>query len=119
MQSTAKTVDEYMETVPDDRRAALERIRDLCQKHLKGYHEEMGYGMPGYTRNGVGEVGFNSQKQYISLYFTNLEVLNKYRHHFQDVGKSCIRYRNPAKIDFALMEQVLKDTAASNAEICP
>jgi uncharacterized protein YdhG (YjbR/CyaY superfamily) len=68
MQSTASTVDEYLETVPPQRLEALTKLRELCLRTLTGYEESMAYGGPTYSKNGVVEVGFMSQKQYISFY---------------------------------------------------
>lgn len=39
----------------------------------------MAYGMPGYRRDSVIEVGFASQKQYISLYMLKQSVLDAHR----------------------------------------
>jgi hypothetical protein len=35
-----------------------------------------------------------------------------------DTGKGCIRFRRPDRIDFALVEKLLRDTAASAEEPC-
>jgi hypothetical protein len=37
LQSKATTVDEYMNGVPEDRKPALSRLRELCLKILEGY----------------------------------------------------------------------------------
>ena len=119
MQSKASTVTEYLQTVPPERIEAMTRLRELCCSTLDGYDEGIQYGMPSYSRGGVVEVGFNSQKNYISLYILNKEVLDRYRHLLGDVGKGCIRYRKPSQIEFQLVERILKDAAASSAPICP
>ncbi len=118
MQSTATTVDEYMDTVPAERRDALTRLRQLCLDKLEGYEESMQYGMPSYSKDGAVEVSFNSQKNYISLYMPK-EVVDRYRDRLKDVGNCCIRYRRPEQIDFAVVEKLLEETATSSAEICP
>ena len=119
MQSTATTVDEYMETVPPQRLEALTRLRQLCLSTLEGYEESMQYGGPTYSKNGTIEVGFMSQKNYISLYVLKKEVVDRYRDQLKDVGKGCIRYRRPEQIDFAVVEKLLEETVTSSAEICP
>ena len=119
MQSTAATVDEYLETVPPERLAALSEIRQLCLQILSGYEESMAYGGPAYSKGGTIEVGFISQKHYISLYVLNKEVLDKYRHRLKDAGKGCIRYRKPEQIDFEIVKKLLEETARSDAAICP
>lgn len=120
MQSKAPTVDAYLAEVPADRRAALQEIRRLCKTHLVGFEENMAYGMPGYSRDGTIEVGFASQKNNIALYILRTDVLNLHRDRFSPsaMGKGCIRYANPRKIDFDLIETMLKQTAQSRGPVC-
>jgi len=68
MISKAADVQRYIAELPAERRVAIEKLRRLCQQHLKGYEESMDFGMPVYKRNGVAEIAFASQKQYISFY---------------------------------------------------
>src|SRR5262245_60629855 len=49
MTSKAKTVKDYLASLPDDRRAALSAVRDVILKNLdEDYEEGMQYGMIGY-----------------------------------------------------------------------
>ena len=120
MQSQASTVDQYLTEVPTKRMEALQRLRTLCVTHLTGYEESMAYGMPSYSKEGTVAVSFASQKQYISLYILKQDVFDRHRPALADLnlGKGCIRYTRPEKIDFAVVEQLLADTLASDAEIC-
>lgn len=117
MQSTASTVDAYIASVPPERLASISRLRDLCASLLPGYKEGMEYGMPSYSKDGVVEICFASQKNYISLYILKKKVVDKYRDQLKDVGKGCIRYRRPEQIDFEVVEKLLEESAASSAEI--
>jgi len=121
MQSKAKNVNNYLQEVPEERREALEKLRELCLKHLKGYDESMEYGMPSYRQSGGEvEVAFASQKSYISLYILKEEVMNKHRESLKglNLGKGCIRYTKSEKIDFNIVEQLLADSHQSDSEIC-
>lgn len=122
MQSNAKTVDAYLEEVPPERREALTRLRDLCRSTLQGFEERMEYGMPGYARDGVGEIGFASQKNYIALYILKQEVLDAYKDRLAgkgiSFGKGCIRYSRPERIDFGLVEEMLATSERSDAPVC-
>lgn len=62
MQSTAKDVTAYIDEAPAERRPYLNAIRALALEVLQGYEEVMGYGMPGYAKNGVGEVGLPARR---------------------------------------------------------
>ena len=120
MRSDALSVDEYLQDVPEARRAALQAVRKRCRKILVGFDEGMAYGMPSYTRDGVVEVAFASQKNYISLYVLRSDVLNEHRHEFEsaNLGKGCVRYRSPDQIDMDLVDAILEDTAASRGPVC-
>jgi uncharacterized protein YdhG (YjbR/CyaY superfamily) len=120
MQSDAATVSEYLKEVPEDRLSAISQIRTLCQEHLSEFEESMQYGMPSYSRDGTVEVAFASQKANISLYILRTDVLDQYRDQFpaSAIGKGCIRYRNPEKINFEMVEEMLEMTNASTGEVC-
>jgi uncharacterized protein YdhG (YjbR/CyaY superfamily) len=120
MTSKAATVDEYLTEIPAERREALLRIRGLCVKRLAGYVEDMRYGMPCYSRENVVEVAFASQKQNIALYILRTNVLNEYRPQFTKsaIGKGCIRYRNPNKIDFDMIGEMLDKTVTDTGAVC-
>ncbi len=122
MQSEAKTVDEYLEEVPAERKEALTRLRDLCRSALKGFDETMDYGGPAYKRNGVVEVGFASQKNFIGLYILKQEVMDAYKEQLSgkgvSIGKGVIRYSKPERIDFELVEAMLVASEKSDAPVC-
>jgi uncharacterized protein YdhG (YjbR/CyaY superfamily) len=122
MQSQAKTVNAYLEEVPAERREALARLRDLCRAALTGFEEGMEYGGPSYSRNGVVEVGFASQKHFIGLYILNQEVLDAFKERLAgkgiNFGKGCVRYSRPERIDFELVEEMLVVSEKSDAPIC-
>ncbi len=120
MQSAAKDVRLYLQEVPLERQEVLQKLRALCLETLIGYEESMAYGMPGYKKNGVVEVGFASQKNYISLYILKQEVLDAHRELLKGVslGKGCIRYSRPNKIDFDVVQKMLIGTYQSESTIC-
>lgn len=83
MQSKALTVDDYLASLPEDRRAAITAVRNVILKNLDGdYEEGMLYGMIGYfVPHRVYPAGYHcdpakplavaclgSQKNYMSLH---------------------------------------------------
>jgi hypothetical protein len=82
--STAATPDEYIASLPDDRREAVSAVREVVNRNLPpGYEEGMASGMIGWwvpletfpdTYNGrpLGLVWPASQKNYISLYLNTV-----------------------------------------------
>ncbi|MBP2330727.1 uncharacterized protein YdhG (YjbR/CyaY superfamily) [Kibdelosporangium banguiense] len=112
VQSSAADVDTFLDEVTPERQAALRRIRQLCLQELTGFTESMQYGMPTYSRDGEGSFAFASQKQYISLYI-RADVRDAHAPQLanHDMGKSCLRFRTPDKIDFDLLQSLLQATA--------
>jgi uncharacterized protein YdhG (YjbR/CyaY superfamily) len=120
MQSAATTVADYLDEVPASRRDTLAKLRDLCVRCLVGYEEGMEYGLPCYKKNGVAEVGFASQKNYIALYVLKKGVVDAFRAELAgaSIGKGCIRFSKPEKIDFQVIEKLLVATRASKEAPC-
>jgi uncharacterized protein YdhG (YjbR/CyaY superfamily) len=120
MISKASDVETYIAEAPEDRQAALIKLRSLCRKHLKGCEESIEYGMPVYKRNGAMEVSFASQKQYIAFYVLRKDVLDEFRDALgaSSIGKGCVRFTKPGQIDFAVIEKLLERNAESKSAIC-
>ena len=122
MQSTARTVNAYIKEAPAARQEALNHLRELCRTLLTDFKESMAYGMPGYSRNGVLEVAFASQKNFISLYILRTDVMLAHRYLLNvpgiTFGKGCIRYSKPEKIDYKVVEKMLRATQESQGDVC-
>jgi len=95
-------------------------LRNLCVSLLRGYEETIEYGMPCYKRNGTAEVAWASQKSYISLYIMKKAVLDAHRSELvtASIGKGCIRFSKPEKLDFAIIEKLLVGTRESADVVC-
>jgi uncharacterized protein YdhG (YjbR/CyaY superfamily) len=113
--SDARTVDDYLASLPPDRRAALEAVRETVLANLpSGFEEGMSYGMIGWyvpletfpdTYNGqpLGLAALASQKNHMSLYLNNVYGDPATEAWFRerwaktgkklDMGKSCVRFR--------------------------
>lgn len=129
MQSTAKTPDDYIASLPEDRKEAMEKLRSLFVEHLpEGFVEGMGYGMMGYDvphslypngyhcdpKQPLPFIGIASQKNFIAVYhmgiYANKELhdwfVAEYPKHCRtklDMGKSCIRFKNMQTIPYELL----------------
>jgi uncharacterized protein YdhG (YjbR/CyaY superfamily) len=122
MQSMARDVTAYLEEVPAERKPALAKLRDLCRATLTDFEESMTYGMPSYSRHGQVEVSFASQKNFIALYILKNDVMDAHRALLKgkgvSLGKGCIRYSRPERIDFQVVEKILKAAQESAGIIC-
>jgi hypothetical protein len=113
--STATTPDEYIASLPDDRRETVAKVVDVIRDNLPdGYEEGMAYGMIGwwvplerfpdtYNRQPLGLAGLASQKNYISLYLNSVYGDAATERWFKqqyaasgktlNMGKSCVRFK--------------------------
>jgi len=134
MTSNAATPDEYMQTLPPDRKAAFEKLRQAIKKNIpEGFEEMMSYGMIGYvvpfskypagyhcdTKLPLPFVNIASQKNFIALYHMGIYAMpellewfvSEYPKHSTaklDMGKSCIRFKKPEHIPYKLIENLMK-----------
>ena len=118
MQSKARTVDQYLAELPDDRRSAISAVRRVILDNLdKDYEECMQYGMIGYVvphrvypagyhcdpKQPVPFAGLASQKNYMAIYLMCVYGGGEHEEWFReawartgkrlDMGKACIRFR--------------------------
>ncbi len=129
MQIKTDNPDEYIEKVPEDRKEAMTKLRKVIKENLPdGFEETMIYGMIGYVvPHSIYPDGYHvdpslplsfiniaSQKNHIAIYHSGIyadnELMNwftseysKYVQTKLDMGKSCIRFRNPDHIPFKLI----------------
>lgn len=135
MRSEAQTVDEYLAGLPDDRRIAMETVRDTILANLPaGFEEVMNWGMITYqvpietfpdTYNGkpLMYAALASQKNHMAVYLTSVYSLPGQAEEFEaayratgkryDMGKSCVRFR---KLDDLPLELIGETIAAIDLE---
>ncbi len=112
----AKTVAEYLASLPPDRRKEMAAVRKVVKKAVpRGYKESMNWGMicweiplSAYPRSHNAQplcyVALAAQKQHLSLYLTAAYMFSEQaeaiRSGFKaagkklDMGKSCLRFRS-------------------------
>jgi hypothetical protein len=127
--STARTPDEYLASLPEDRRHLAAAVRDVVNANLPaGYREGMMSGMIGWyvpletfgdTYNGqpLGLAGVASQKQAVSLYLLNVYSDPATEAWFRerwaatgkklDMGKSCVRFRRLDDVPLELIGETI------------
>lgn len=106
-------VQEYLEKQPEDRRQALEILREMVLKAAPQAQETMSYGMPIYEFPG-GVIGTASQKNYISLYM-DTRVVEKHRAELGklDCGKGCIRFKRLEQLPLELIQAMMVEAVNS------
>ena len=130
--TTARTPDEYIASLPDDRRESIAAVRDVVRKNLPpGFEEGMQYAMIGWyvplerfpdTYNGqpLALAGLASQKAYMSLYLNNVygdpDTERSFKERYEasgkrlDMGKSCVRFKRLEDLPLEVIGETIART---------
>jgi Domain of unknown function (DU1801) len=140
MTSQAKSPEEYLSNVPEERLPALEKLRKVILDNLpKGFEEGMSYGMIGYyvphsiypngyhcdTKLPLPFMSFASQKNSINFYHMGIYAdkklfdwfvseYPKYSKKKLDIGKSCMRFKKAEDIPFQLIGELVQKISVQN-----
>lgn len=132
MQYKANTVEEYIEQIPEERKAPIRKLREIILANLpKGFEEGINYNMIGYyvphskypdgyhcnPKDPLPFMNLASQKNFIALYnmgiYADEKILNwlteEYPKHCKyklDMGKSCIRFKKMDAIPYELIGEL-------------
>lgn len=135
MRSDVATVDEYLASLPDERREAIEAVRSQILANLpEGYEEAMNWGMIAHqvplsinpdTYNGqpLMYAALANQKNHMAVYLTSVYAEEESRLAFMeayqatgkkaDIGKSCVRFK---KLDDLPLDLIGKTIASTSVE---
>jgi len=130
MQSKAKTVKEYLESLPEDRKKIISDLRKVVSKNLpKGFEETMSYGMIGYVvphklyakgyhttpELPLPFINIASQKNHIAVYHMALNgtlitwLKDEWKKHTDkklEMGKSCLRFKKAEDVPLKLIGEL-------------
>ena len=133
MTSNAKTPQDYIDQLPEERKEAVNKLRNVILAQLpKGFSEGIGYGMLGYVvphtiypsgyhcdpKQPLPFMALASQKNSINFYhmgiYANKDIydwfVNEFPKHSKkklDMGKSCMRFKKPEDIPFQLIGELV------------
>ena len=113
--SKATTVAQFLAEADPERRPALVAFRKLIKQAAPKAVESMSYGMPCYTSDKAA-FGFTAQKHYLSFYFCDVELLEKYAEELRglDCGKSCLRGRKLEHFPLATLAAMVREAVQRN-----
>ena len=132
MKSQPTTADAYIDRLPEGRKVPMRRLREVILENLPGgFEETISYGMIGYVvPHSLYPPGYHcdpklplpflniaSQKNHIGFYhmgiYANKELMAWFKKAYADtvparldMGKSCIRFRNPDQIPYPLLGEL-------------
>ena len=128
-QNKAKTVSEYVSSLPPDRQGVVKQLRSFVKKHVpKGYEEQIGFGAIAYsvplaklpdTYNGqpLCYAAIAAQKNYYTLYLMSVYGNPKQKKWMADefekrgkkfdMGKSCLHFKSLDDLPLDVVGEVI------------
>lgn len=132
VQSKARTVKEYLDELPADRRKEIAKVRSVVRKNLpKGYRETMSWGTicyvipldrypDTYNKQPLGYAGLAAQKNFNTLYLMGAYGDPKQRKALEDafeksgkkmdMGKSCLHFRKADDLPLDAIGKIIAST---------
>lgn len=128
-------MEEYLGELPEERRAALEAVRQVILKNLpKGYEEAMNWGMityqvpletyaDTYNKKPLMYAALAAQKNHMAVYLTAIYMNEEASRDFEaayratgkryDVGKSCVRFKELEDLPLELLGESIASLPVS------
>ena len=132
MKIKANSISEYLENIPAERKAIMQKLISTISKNLpNGFTEQLGYGMPAWVvPHSTYPDGYHctpelplpfmnvaSQKNFVAIYHSGIyakkELLDwfvgEYPKHTKrkiDMGKSCVRFKKMDDIPYDLIGEL-------------
>ena len=118
MKSKAKTIEEYLAALSDDKRAALQRLRNTIRAAAPRAEECISYQMPAYRLHGGAVLSFAGWKQHYSLYGATGHLVQAFEDDLApyEVDKGTIRFPMSRPVPVKLIERIAKFRAREAAE---
>jgi hypothetical protein len=133
MQSEAKSPEEYIDSLPEERKLIIRQLQKVLLENLpKGFQEVMCYGMLGYvvphsiypkgyhcdSNKPLPFISIASQKNFIAFYHMGIygdknlydwfvSEFQKHSNSKLDMGKSCVRFKKTDVIPYGLLAELV------------
>jgi uncharacterized protein YdhG (YjbR/CyaY superfamily) len=109
------TIDQYLATVSEDKREALEKLRKTIKAAAPKAEECISYQMPAFRQNGP-LVSFGASSKHCAFYLMSSSILEAYRDELEgyDTSKGTIRFQPDKPLPAALVRKLVKARIAEN-----
>lgn len=109
----AKTVDDFLATLSDEKRAALMKLRNTIKAAVPDAEERISYGIPAFRLGGKFFVGFGASARHCAFYPGALPIATHERElKNYDTSKGTIRFQPEKPLPAALVRKLVKTRLA-------
>jgi uncharacterized protein YdhG (YjbR/CyaY superfamily) len=118
MTGKPKSIDEYLARLPEDQRAALEKLRKMIRAAAPKAEEAINYQIPMFRLNGM-LVGFGARKGHCALYTMSKATVKQIGADLADFDTSTgsIRFSPEKPLTSGLVKKIVRLRMAENAAI--
>src|SRR5262245_55225778 len=108
MPAKPRTIDEYLETLSDDKRAALEKLRKTIKATAPKAEECISYQLPAFRLNGM-LVAFGATSNHCAFYLMSSITVEAHKEELQgyDTSKGTIRFPADKPLPAALVRKLV------------
>lgn len=110
--------DEYLLRLPEDKRAALQQLREQVLKAAPAAEECVAWQMPSFRVDGRLLVSYAAARNHCSLYPLSSDLMEAMAAELadRDTSKGTIRFRPDEPLPAALVRRIVKARLAENRE---
>jgi uncharacterized protein YdhG (YjbR/CyaY superfamily) len=117
MAGKPQNIDEYLATLPDDKRAALEKLRKTIKSAAPKAEECISYQLPAFRLNGRLLVGFGATTNHCAFYPMSSTTVATHKQDLEsyDTSKGTIRFQPDEPLPDALVKKLVRTRIDENA----
>ncbi len=111
-----KSIDEYLAALSDDKRAALDQLRQIIRAAAPQAEECISYGIAAFRLNGM-LVGLGATAKHCALYLMSSTTLAQFQHELQgyDTSTGTIRFSASQPLPASLVRKLVKARVQENS----
>ena len=111
------SVEAYLESLPEERRSALQKLRETIVAAAPEAEEGITYSMPGFLLDGRGLVGYMAFDRHYSFFPMSPAAVDAHRDELGDLvtGKGTISFDYGQRLPVTLVKKVVKTRLAEVA----
>ena len=117
MAGKPQTHEEYLAALSDDKRAALEKLRETIRQAAPGAEERISYGLAAFRLDGKMLVAFGATANHCAFYLMSSSTLEAHKEEVTgyDTSKGTIRFQADKPLPTALVRKLVMARIAENA----
>lgn len=107
--TTVSTIDEYLAGLSEDKKDALQRVRNIIRKIVPDFKERISYQVP-IISFGKDLVGFSGQKDYCSFYTMSPPLVKEMSKELKDfkVSGATIHFTPDQPLPVSIIKNIIK-----------